>query len=268
MIDFLNIMGLPFAACLILTGIHAYLGLHVIQRQVIFVDLALAQIAVLGASIGILIGCGLEHPFSYLFSLCFTILGAGLFALTRLHESRVPQEAIIGVIYVVASSLTLIILNFSGEGTVHIRQFLIGNILLVSQKEVLKILLIYSLIGALHYIFRHKFMSITADPRQAQQAGAKIKTWDFFFYATFGVVVTSSVQIAGVLLVFSLLVIPAIGAMLITDGIRNRLIMGWILGAFGSLCGMTASFCLDLPTGATVVCVLGIILLVLMLWKR
>lgn len=265
MIDFMQIMGLPLAACLVLTGIHAYLGLHVIQRQVIFVDLALAQIAVLGTSCGFLLGLDLDHPLSYALSLGFTVAGAALFAMSRFRRQLVPQEAIIGIIYVVASSLTVILLGFSGEGTEHIRQFLIGNILLVGWRDVIKILSLYTGVGLLHYFCRHKFFLITNDPQRAFQKGLNVRLWDFLFYMSFGVVVTSSVKMAGVLLVFSFLVIPAVCAMILADRLRSRLLIGWVMGTLGSLLGMIVSYFADLPTGAAVVCIFGTLLLIVAL---
>ena len=265
MIDFMQIMGLPLAACLVLTGIHAYLGLHVIQRQVIFVDLALAQIAVLGTSCGFLLGLDLDHPLSYALSLGFTVAGAALFAMSRFRRQLVPQEAIIGIIYVFASSLTVILLGFSGEGTEHIRQFLIGNILLVGWRDVIKILSLYTGVGLLHYFCRHKFFLITNDPQRAFQKGLNVRLWDFLFYMSFGVVVTSSVKMAGVLLVFSFLVIPAVCAMILADRLRSRLLIGWVMGTLGSLLGMIVSYFADLPTGAAVVCIFGTLLLIVAL---
>ena len=267
MSEFFQIMFLPFLACLVLTGIHAYLGLHVIERQVIFVDLALAQIAVLGASTAILLGFGINSAQGYWFSLGFTFVGAALFALTRFEKQKVPQEAIIGIIYVVASSLTMILLSFSGEGTEHIRQFLVGNILLVRGDELIKIFIIYSLVGVFHFVFRKQFYLISQNPEQAFRENVNVRFWDFLFYMAFGLVVTSSVKIAGVLLVFSFLVIPAACAMILSDHLKTRLVLGWVIGAFGSLLGMATSYYFDLPTGAAVVCVFGCFLLVLLFVK-
>lgn len=267
MTEFLAIMWLPFLACLILTGIHAYLGFHVIKRQVIFVDLALAQIAVLGSSFALLWGYEIDSVQGYWFSLTFTIIGAGVFALTRFKEQKVPHEAIIGIIYVVSSSFMLILLSFSGEGTEHIRQSLVGNILLVTPGEILKMFIIYSAVGLIHYVFRKQFYLISENPQQAFQSGLRVRSWDFLFYITFGLVVTSSVKIAGVLLVFSFLVIPAVCAMMLSSHIKTRLAAGWMIGFTGSLLGIAASYVFDLPTGATVVCGFGIILLTLSVFK-
>ncbi len=260
MIDFFQIMLMPLLACFVLTGIHAYLGLHVIQRQVIFVDLALAQIAVLGASIALVLGFGLDSLPGYLIALGFTLVGAGLFAMTRFKHQTVPQEAIIGIVYIVSSALMMIVLSFSGEGMEHIRQSLVGNVLLVSGAEVFQMFVIYVIVGALHYIFRKPFSLISASPKLAFRQGLNVRGWDFLFYATFGLVVTSSVKIAGVYLVFSFLVIPAVCAMILTDDLKSRLILGWIIGMIGSVLGMIVSYGLDLPTGPSVVCVFGVLL--------
>lgn len=259
--EFLQIMIWPFLACLVLTGIHAYLGLHVIERQVIFVDLALAQIAVLGASIALVFGHGLDSAASYWLSLSFTVIGAGLFSLTRFRRQRIPHEAIIGIVYVVCAALLLLVLNFSGEGTEQIRQSLVGNILLITPHELWKIFLIYSAVGFLHYAFRRPFLLISSDPAGAFRQGLNVRWWDFLFYATLGIVVTSSVKIAGVLLVFSFLVIPAVAAMLYAQSHRGRLIFGWMFGTVGSMAGIAVSYFFDWPTAASVVCVFAFLLL-------
>ena len=261
--EFLHVMALPFAACLILAGIHVYLGLHVIERQVIFVDLALAQIAALGASIALVFGHELDSAQSYWMSLGFTLAGAAIFSLTRFKQQRVPQEAVIGITYAVSAALLILILSRSGEGDEHIKQALVGNILLVRSSEVLKILGIYSIVGAFHYFFREKFLLISQNPDEAYRKGLNVKLWDFLFYASFGFVVTSSVKIAGVLLVFSFLVVPSVAAMLFSHQTKIRLVIGWAIGFLASVSGMTASYCLDLPTGASVICTFGAILAVL-----
>ena len=257
MIEFVQIMILPFLACLVLAGIHAYLGLHVIERQVIFVDLALAQIAALGAGLAILFGYDFNTPVSYWLSLGLTVIGAAIFAATRFKKQRIPQEAIIGIVYVVAAALLMIVLNYSGEGDQHIRQVFIGNILLVNQYEVLKIFVIYALIGLFHFIFRKYFYLISQEPRKAFEQGIHVRFWDFLFYVSFGIVVTSSVKVAGVLLVFSFLIVPAVCAMIFADSIRKRLLLGWGFGFLGSVVGIIVSYVFDLPTGAAIVCVFG-----------
>ncbi len=263
MIEFVHIMFLPFLACLVLAGIHAYLGFHVIERQVIFVDLALAQIAVLGASFAIVLGLGLDSPQAYWLSLGFTVVGAAIFSLTRFRQEKIPQEAIIGIVYAVSAALLILNLSRSGEGDEHIKQALVGNILLVSLFEIIKIAIIYTVVGVIHYIFRRHFLLISRDPQVAFEKGLNVRWWDFLFYVTFGLVVTSSVKIAGVLLVFSFLVVPSVCAMMFAESMKSRLIIGWLVGFFVSALGIALSYGFDLPTGACVVATFGGVLLFL-----
>lgn len=268
MIDFIALMWKPLAACLVLTGIHAYLGIHVVERKVIFVDLALAQIAALGATIALIFNVGLHHEDTYWFSLAATFVGAVVFALTRSRTEKVPQEAVIGIVYAVAAAATILILSRTAEGDEHIRHILVGDVLLVDTPEILKLILLYSLIGVIHWVFRKKFMLISMNPEEAYQQGVRIKLWDLLFYLTFGFVVTSSVHIAGVLLVFSFLIVPAVAAALFANTFSSRLIFGWGVGAAASCAGVIISYFLDYPTGATIVCVFGVLLAGLALIKR
>ncbi len=256
MTEFLGIMTIPFLACLVLAGIHAYLGLHVIQREIIFVDLALAQIAILGGSLGILMGVALHSAQGYWLSLGFTLVGAAIFSVTRYRRPRVPQEATIGITYAVSAALMILILSRTGEGDEHIREALVGNILLVRPDEVVKIAVIYALIGLFHFVFRKNFLLISKDHAEASKT-LNVRFWDFLFYASFGIVVTSSVAIAGVLLVFAFLVIPAACAILFADRVKTRLLIGWTVGFLGSVAGIMFSYFLDFPTGASVVCTFG-----------
>src|SRR6266478_570739 len=221
----------PFMASLILTGIHAYLGVHVVERGVIFVDLALAQIAALGATVAILIGMDPHGQAAYWLSLAFTFVGAAIFAFARTRRGHIPQEAFIGIAYAVASATAIL----------------------------------YGAIGVFHYIFRRRFLLISTDPEQAEANGMSIRFWDFLFYASFGFVVTSSVAIAGVLLVFCYLIVPSVGAMLFADRVGRRLAIGWTMGTLVSALGVYFSVLLDLPTGATIVCTFGAVLVAMFL---
>ncbi len=259
MSDFIQFMMYPFLACLILTGIHTYLGQHVIERQVIFVDLSLAQIAALGASIALVMGHELSSPLSYWLSLGFTVVGAVVFAFSRLKKQLIPQEAVIGASYAVSAALLILVLSLADEGDEHIREALIGKLLLVTDMEVLKMFLIYAAIGAFHYIFRKKFFLISKSHEEASKQ-LNVRLWDFLFYVSFGIVVTSSVKVAGVLLVFSFLVIPAACSFIFSKTIKGRLFIGWMIGFLASAAGMAASYTWDLPTAPTVICLLGAVL--------
>jgi len=257
MADFLQLMSKPFVACLILTGIHAYLGLHVIEREVIFVDLALAQVAAFGATLGFLWGFGLHSTASYLIALGFTLVGAAIFAATRLRKPVVPQEAFIGIVYAVAAAASILVLSRAPEGGEELKALLVGHLLFVDWPEILKTVLLYSLIGLVHWLARKPLLAISQNPEQAFAQGLKVRWWDFLFYATFGVVVASSVEMAGVLLVFSFLIVPAVCGVLLAKTISRRLLVGWATGALTSIAGVAASYVWDLPTGATVVCAFG-----------
>src|SRR5216110_757304 len=263
MIEFL---AAPFVASLILTGIHAYLGVHVVERGVIFVDLSLAQIAALGATIAILMpmtGGDPHAPVVYWISLGFTFIGAAVFSTIRSKRARIPQEAIIGICYAVASAASILAMSKATSESEHLKDMLVGNILAVSWPEVGKTAVLYGAIGTFHYIFRHKFLAISIDPRRAEAEGISIKLWDFLFYASFGFVVTSSVAIAGVLLVFCYLIVPSVAAMLYADSIGRRLAIGWAMGTVVSALGVFLSLKLDLPTGATIVCTFGLALIIM-----
>lgn len=268
MSEFFSVMTLPLAACLILAGIHAYLGLHVIEREVIFVDLALAQIAALGGGLALVFGFGMDSAHSYWMSLGFTVAGAAIFSFTRLKKQKIPQEAVIGIVYAVSAALLVMIMSRSGEGDEHIREALIGNILLVRSDAVIKIFWVYSAVGLFHFFCREKFLLISQRPEEAFKRGMNVKLWDFFFYVSFGIVVTSSVKIAGVLLVFSFLVVPAVAAVLFSQTVRGRLVWGWGIGFLASILGMAVSYFLDFPTGASVVCIFGLLLVILAAVKK
>jgi zinc/manganese transport system permease protein len=255
----------PFIASLILTGIHAYLGVHVVERGVIFVDLSLAQIAALGTTIAVLYGIEPHSGTAYIVSLIFTFIGAGVFSMIRGHRARIPQEAVIGICYAVASAAAILAMSKSAEQTEHLKEMLVGNILTVSWFDVGKTAALYGAIGLFHYIFRRKFLTISMDPERAEAEGISVRFWDFLFYASFGFVVTSSVAIAGVLLVFCYLIVPSVGAMLYAENVGPRLAIGWTMGTLVSALGVYLSLKIDLPTGATIVCTFALILIAMAL---
>jgi len=258
-----------FVASLILTGIHAYLGVHVVERGVIFVDLSLAQIAALGTTVAYLAGYDLHSATAYLFSLGFTFLGAAIFAMSRVHrKTRIPQEAIIGIVYAVSAAVAILVMSKATQETEHLKEMLVGNILSVTWPELFKTAVLYSLVGLFHYIFRKRFLLISMNEAEAERQGINIRLWDFLFYMSFGFVVTSSVAIAGVLLVFCFLIVPSVTAMLFAERLGPRLAIGWTMGALVSAGGVTLSFLLDLPTGATIVATFGAALLVLAAYRR
>ncbi len=260
----LQSMGYPFLACLLLAGIHVYLGIHVIERKVIFVDLALAQIAAFGAVYGILLGYHLhEDPWAIKgYSLLFAFVGAAVFSITRMRHEKIPHEAIIGITYAVALAATILGSSHLPHGAEEMRNLLAGSILWVRGETIAGTGILYAVIGAFHWIFRRRFLALSKDPEALRREGGRVRLWDFLFYISFGFVVTSSVAIAGVLLVFSFLVIPAVVAMLFAKRVLPRLLLGWTVGTFASFVGVVISYDQDLPSGPTIVLTFGALLVV------
>jgi zinc/manganese transport system permease protein len=246
MIEPLIFLWPPFLVAVCLVGIHAYFGIQVLARKVIFVDLALAQIAALGATVAFMLGHPAQSPATYGYSLAFTLFAAVLLAFTRVWGRRVPQEALIGVIYVVAAAAAILLIDRAPQGAEHLKQILTGNILTSGLNEAVVIIPLYAAIGLLHWLLRKRL------------TGAGTLVWEFVFYATFGVIVTSSVAIAGVLLVFSFLIIPAAIGVMFASSLARQLAIGWIAGTVTSAAGLAASFVFDLPTGAAMVCTFGV----------
>ena len=262
----IGFLAAPFAASLILTGIHTYLGVHVVERGVIFVDLSLAQIAALGAVIAMFLPGSTDDPHApsvYWTSLAFTFIGAAIFSLVRVRRSRIPKEAIIGISYAVASAAAILAMSKSTSHAEHLQDMLVGNIIAVSWAEVGGTALLYAAVGLFHFVFRRQFLAISLHHDEPERTGLNVRLWDFLFYASFGLVVTSSVAIAGVLLVFCYLVVPSVAAMLYAESIGRRLAIGWTMGTVVSAAGVYLSLVLDLPTGATIVCTFGAVLIVM-----
>jgi zinc/manganese transport system permease protein len=262
----------PLVALILLPALLVYFGLHVVERGIIFVDLALAQIAALGICVAIALGAHPGHDvLPYVLSVVFTLLGAGLFAWTRFNHPRVPQEAIIGIIYVVSAAAATLALSHSAEGDEAIKNLLVGNVLLVTKKEVLRTFGLFAAIAIVHVLLRKKFLKVTFHEDQAKAEGFPLRLWDFVFYATFGLTVVAFVQIVGVYLVFSYLIVPAVCGALLSAHIRTRLIIGWLVALVAGVSGLLLSVklvTLDLPTGPTIVCCFGVLLIATALVMR
>jgi zinc/manganese transport system permease protein len=200
---------------------------------------------------------------AYVYSLAVTFIGAAVFAMSRVHrKTRIPQEAIIGIAYAVSAAIAILVMSKATQETEHLKEMLVGNILSVSWKELGKTAVLYALVGVFHFIFRRRFLLISMNEQEAERQGVNVRFWDFLFYMSFGFVVTSSVAIAGVLLVFCFLIVPSVTAMLFSERLGVRLAIGWGMGAVVSGGGVALSFLWDLPTGATIVATFGAALLV------
>jgi zinc/manganese transport system permease protein len=261
--EMMAVMKWPLVACLLLPGILVYYGLHIIQREVIFVDLALAQVATLGTCLCLFLGHEAADPHNYYWSLGFTLAGALVFTLTRPRGGpvRVPQEALIGVVYVVAAAAGILLLSKSPHGKEELQKTLVGDLLTVSPGQIWRTTALYAVIGLAHLVFRRQFIRLSFDPNDAAASVWEARFWDFLFYALFGLVVTSFVRLGGVLLVFSYLIVPAACGVYLAGTLARRLCVGWAVATVAGVCGLYASFELDVPTGAAIVCVLGAFLL-------
>ena len=302
---------LPFLACLTIAALHCYMGLHVLRRGVVFVDIALAQWAALGAAVALWVSPYLMpapealptpssqttlsnvtqelegelqslvqqqtaassttspptlqpepghcHPsFRYGFSLGFALLGAVLLSLARFRERLVPHEAVIGILFVVAAALSVLILSKTPHGHEKIETMLIGSVLFVTPWQLIRMALLYLGIGILHFLLRRHFLLISQDVEAAERAGYRVYRWDILFFTTFALMVTESVALAGVLVVFSYLIIPAACARLVVEGFGKQLLLAWGIALVVTLIGLLVSAFADFPSGATIVTGFGI----------
>ena len=253
----LDLLLWPFIAGLVLTAIHAYFGLHVLARGVVFVDLSLAQVAAFGVTVALLAGHTVHSDAAYWYALVFALFGAMVFALARPYEAAMQQEAVIGIVYAVSAALGVLVLDRAPQGAEHIKQLLIGSILTVTPEDVGTLAALYAAIGAVHWALRRPLIEVSFEPRLAATNRRRVFLWDVVFYGSFALVVTSSVRIAGVLLVFCYLIVPAAIAGLFVHSVRSRVFIAWIIGATMSAAGLYASWTWDLPTGPSIVAAFG-----------
>lgn len=263
MSDLLQLMIPPFVACMVFVAMLGYLGVHIIARGVIFVDLALAQMAALGSTVALLFGVQNASWPGYAFAFGFATLGALLFALTRSTTAKpqVPHEAIIGIVYVVASAATLLVADKAPHGAETIKEALAGTILWVTWSDIGRLAAVYAVIGVFHYVLRRRFFTVSMEEDRAIADGWRVRWWDFLFYFSFGIAITLAVPIAGVLLVFTFLVVPAALAFLFTRNVRLLIAISWLSAAVAAGTGLAVSFQFDLPTGPVIVCAFGTLLL-------
>jgi len=260
-----EVMFWPIVACVLLPWLLVYLGLHVVQRGIIFIDIAMAQMAALGICLAVLFRLDLESWTAFAIALGFTLIGAIIFSVTGRRANQIPQEAVIGISYVVAAAAAVLLLSRAAEGDEEIKNMLVGNILLVTPREVWERFALFAAVGIFHFVFRRNFLLVSFDRNGAYKQGLRVRWWDFFFYAVFGLVVTSFVRIAGVLLVFSYLIVPAVCGINLARRIANRLLIGWFIALLGGIAGLFLSYWWDLPSGAAIVCTFGALLILISL---
>jgi zinc/manganese transport system permease protein len=263
MTDAIVFLGPAITMCLVIASIHVWLGMHILAREIIFVDLSLAQLAALGATVAA-VATEREEPgwVAHTGALAFTFAGAVLFAFTRRLRKHVSQEAIVGITYAVASAAMVLVLSHSPHGAEHIKDILVGSLLVVGWSQVAWTAVAYVVLGSLQIALRHRFVRISWFPDEADREMHHVELWDLLFYLLFGVVITISVQIAGILLVFSYLIVPAVVTGFFSERIGTRLVAGWVVAILASVSGLAASWHWDLPTGATVVAAFGALLVV------
>jgi zinc/manganese transport system permease protein len=261
-------LALPFFrtavfVALVLAGIHAYLGFHIVRRGVLFVDLALAQMAALGVAVAVVLRLEQNEVAAYFLALGMTFVGAAVFAWLRGRSRSIPLEAFIGIVFATAQALVFLVLEKSPAGPEHLKETLVGSLFTVDPKHVLRVAILYAVIGAVHIALRKPFFEITNDPLAAQARGRRLFLWDLLFYATFGFVVTSSVQMAGVLLVFGFLVIPAVAGLMATSKPGPALAVGWVFGVVASVLGLLGSVQFDMPAAPSILVTLTGLLVVM-----
>jgi zinc/manganese transport system permease protein len=256
-----DVMFWPIMACVLLPWLLVYLGLHVVQRGIIFIDIAMAQMAALGICVAVLLHMDLQSPKTFAIGLGFTLIGAAVFSVTGKRTSQVPQEAVIGISYVVAAAAAVLFLSRAAEGDEQIKTMLVGNILLVTPLEIWKCFGLFALVGILHFVLRKQLLLVSFNRDEAYEKGLRVRWWDFLFYAAFGLVVTSFVRIAGVLLVFSYLIVPAVCGISLARTLSRRLLIGWLIALIGGVGGLYFSFWGDFPSGAAIVCTFGALLI-------
>ena len=258
-----EVMFWLIVACVLLPWLLVYLGLHVVQRGIIFIDIAMAQMASLGICLAVLLHLDLESWTTFGIALVFTLVGASVFSVTGKRASQIPQEAVIGISYVVAAAAAVLLLSRAAEGDEQIKNMLVGNILLVTPRDVWERFALFAAVGIFHFAFRRNFLLVSFDRDGAYQKGLRVRWWDFLFYALFGMVVTSFVRIAGVLLIFSYLIVPAVCGINLARRIGSRLLIGWVVALIGGVAGLFFSYWWDLPSGAAIVCTFGALLILI-----
>ncbi|MCI0495513.1 metal ABC transporter permease [candidate division KSB1 bacterium] len=272
----IEFMFAPFVACLLLIGINSYFGIHVIKREIIFIDIAMAQVAALGGTVAMILGfTGHEHAgqadggfslMGYLFAIAFTTIAAAIFTILKSRKLPIPLESLIGIAYAVAATGAVILLDKAAGGDVHVHEMVAGAILWVSWREILELFIVFALVGLFHFIFRKKFITLTDNYNKANHTNHNL-AWDFLFYATFGIAVVHSVQIGGILTVFAFLIIPASISALFSERWVTRILIGWGLGTIVTIFGLYLSWVMDVPSSPTVILFLGVFLLIAVIFR-
>ncbi len=273
MIQNLQFILIPLLACLVLLTLTSYFGIHVLKREIIFIDIALAQITVLGSAVALYLEHSLEmheimigklnvsNALAYLFSLIFCIGAALIFTFLKNPKIKISIEAFIGIAYALATTAAVIILDKGAGGDVHLHDMLTGVLLWTSWIQVLRLAIVFLVIGTFHVLFRRKFIQLTESYMGESTVMKNQKVWDFLFYLSFGIMIIESVKIAGVLTVFAFLILPASISALFATQWRRRILIGLLAGLLAAVLGLHFSLRLDLTASPLIILFLGVILL-------
>lgn len=273
MLTALEFMLAPFVACILLILIMVYFGIHVIKREIIFIDIALAQIAAFGSAVSLVLqeldivhhGLGGEHDSRTVMAYLFCTFAAGVFTLLKDKKIKIPLEAIIGIAYATAATGTVIILDKGAGGDVHIHDMLAGAILWVSWSQNIRFLVVVAVVGGFHFIFRHKFLGLTKHYLSEETVVSHPKLWDFLFYFSFGLVIVEAVNLGGILTIFAFLIIPASISALFSQNWSSRIILGLTVGGIATILGLYLSWTMDIPSSPAIILFLGVCLCVALL---
>ena len=269
MVQLIQILGLPFLACIIIGAILGYLGIHVLKREVIFIDIALAQIAVVGSIAAHLAFEAHGHSLvGYVCSLGSVLLASAFYALVRRRIFQISLEAIIGISYAIAAAAALFLVGVAPGGHLHVQAMLSGSLLWTKWSDVIAGLVLFSAVGLAFFIFRRPFKKISGNYDNAVAQRMNVVWWDFLFYALLGVVITSAVRIAGVVAVFAFLIIPASVSALLCSNWSGRILITWLTSIVASLMGLLFAYYLDFSLGPCVVLFLGVLLIIVSLASR
>ena len=263
MLENILFLAAPITVCILLAGILSYFGNHILTRGIIFIDIALAQVAALGTMIGLLLGFTEGTTSVELISLIFTLIIISVFALTKFEKQVVPQEAIIGIIYGLSLGVAMLLAEKIPGGSNYITKTITGTILWVTWSDVLSSFILFAVIAAVHFFLRNHFIKISESKENLPYSLNKVRLFELIFYITFGIVVVRAVPIGGIFLVFVLLIAPTAMATLFTRKWSYRFIWSWIIGIIGSIIGIYLSYDMNISNGPAIVCLLGIIVFVL-----
>lgn len=259
----------PFVACVTILGLLGYLGMHVLRREIIFIDIALAQIAAVGATFAhVYLGTEENSLWAYLCAFGFTILASLFFSQIDKRITQITHEAIIGVTYAIAAAAAIFILAMAAGGDVHMEHMLTGSILWAQWPDIGTIVILFGCVGLFHLVFRRHFIRLSENYGGGVVRTERAVWWDFLFYVSMGLVITFSVKIAGVLVIFSFLIIPATVSAMYAESWGKRLVIAWSVGIIALVFGLVLSYFMDFSCGPSVITVLGLALIVTAVFRK